>query len=120
MRLDLQTRDAFDAAIFYAEVFDWSRPPGGCTVDYAQDHIIVQAQGRTVATLYGGSDETGPDPRARPRWNVHFQVRDGEQAAASGVTAGGESSPLPTPAGTPDNAFLIRDPDGALFTLSGT
>ncbi|MEU2135391.1 hypothetical protein [Streptomyces sp. NPDC018352] len=61
MRLDLQTRDAFDAAIFYAEVFDWARPPGGCTVDYAQDHIIVQAAGRTVATLYGGGDETGPD-----------------------------------------------------------
>ncbi|MCT2546934.1 MULTISPECIES: VOC family protein [Streptomyces] len=119
VRLDLQTRDAFDAAIFYAEVFDWARPPGGCTVDYAQDHIIIQAQGRTVATLYGGSDENGPDPRVRPRWNVHFQVRDGEQAAAAAVTAGGESSSLPTPAGTPDNAFLIRDPDGALFTLSG-
>ncbi|WP_406162831.1 MULTISPECIES: hypothetical protein [unclassified Streptomyces] len=46
-------------------------------------------------------------------------MRDGEQAAAAAVTAGGESSPVPTPAGTPDSAFLIRDPDGALFTLSG-
>ncbi|MEU2674816.1 hypothetical protein ABZ622_39500 [Streptomyces sp. NPDC007164] len=39
VRLDLQTRDAFDAAIFYEEVFNWARPPGGCTVAYAQDHI---------------------------------------------------------------------------------
>ncbi|GAA1329537.1 VOC family protein [Streptomyces sanglieri] len=119
VRLDLQTRDVFDAAIFYAEVFDWARPPGGCTVDYAQDHIIVQAQGRTVATLHGGGDETGPDPRVRPRWNVHFRVRDGEQTAAAAVAAGGESSPVPTPADAPDSAFIIRDPDGALFTLSG-
>ncbi|MFB7209006.1 hypothetical protein [Streptomyces sp. NPDC056255] len=34
-RLDLQTRNAFDASIFYAEIFDWARPPGGCTVGYA-------------------------------------------------------------------------------------
>ncbi|WP_329584748.1 MULTISPECIES: VOC family protein [unclassified Streptomyces] len=119
VRLDLQTRDAFDAAIFYAEVFDWARPPGGCTVDYAQDHIIVQAQGRTVATLRGGGDETGPDPRVRPWWNVHFRVRDSEQASAAAVTAGGESSPVPPPADAPDNAFIIRDLDGALFSLSG-
>ncbi|MER5619139.1 VOC family protein [Streptomyces sp. NPDC002215] len=119
VRLDLKTRDAFDAAIFYAEVFDWARPPGSCTVDYAEDHIIVQAAGRTVATLYGGSDETGPDPRIRPRWNVHFRVRDGEQAAAAAAAAGGESSPFPSPVGAPDGAFLLRDPDGALFTLAG-
>ncbi|MFF8717185.1 VOC family protein [Streptomyces sp. NPDC015184] len=114
-----KTRDAFDAAIFYAEVFDWARPSGGCTVDYAQDHIIVQAAGRTVATLHGGSDETGPDPRIRPRWNVHFRVGDGEQAAAAALAAGGESSPVSSPVGAPDGAFLIRDPDGALFTLTG-
>ncbi|MEL5959358.1 VOC family protein [Streptomyces sp. CLV115] len=119
VRLDLQTRDAFDAAIFYAEVFDWARPPGGCTVDYARDHIIVQAGGRTVATLYGGSDETGPDPRVRPRWNVNFRVREGERAAAAATAAGGESSPSPSPAGTPASTFLIRDADGALFTLTG-
>ncbi|MFJ2588531.1 VOC family protein [Streptomyces sp. NPDC087538] len=119
VRLDLWTRDAFDAAIFYAEVFDWARPPGGCTVEYAQDHIIVQAAGRTVATLRGGGDEAGPDPRVRPRWNVHFRVRDSEQAAAAAVMAGGESLPVPSPAGAPDGAFTIRDPDGALFSLSG-
>ncbi|WP_406156449.1 VOC family protein [Streptomyces sp. NBC_01005] len=50
VQLDLWTRDVFDAVIFYAEVFDWARPPGGCTVDYAQDHIVIQAAGRTVAT----------------------------------------------------------------------
>ncbi|MET8746686.1 VOC family protein [Streptomyces sp. NPDC004728] len=118
-RLDLQTRNAFDAAIFYAEIFDWARPPGGCTVDYAQDHIIVQAAGHTVATLYGGGLEAEPDPDVRPRWNVDFHVDDSRKAAAAAVTAGGRSSPAPTAADAPDNAFTICDPDGAFFTLSG-
>ncbi|MFB6987913.1 VOC family protein [Streptomyces sp. NPDC056178] len=65
-RLDLQTRDAFEAAIFYAEIFDWAQPPGGCTVDYAQDQVLIQAAGDTVATLRGGGIETDPDPRIRP------------------------------------------------------
>ncbi|GGT64522.1 hypothetical protein GCM10010207_74640 [Streptomyces atratus] len=63
-RLDLQTRDAFEATIFYAEIFDWAQPPGGCTVDYAQDHVLIQAVGHTVATLRGGGID--PDPRIRP------------------------------------------------------
>ncbi|MFD0629296.1 VOC family protein [Streptomyces sanglieri] len=118
VQLDLWTRDVFDAVIFYAEVFGWARPTGGCTVDYAQDHIMIQAAGRTVATLRGGGDETGPDPELRPRWNVGFRVRDSKRAAAAAVTAGGESSPVSSPADAPD-AFIIRDPDGALFTLPG-
>ncbi|WP_405752817.1 VOC family protein [Streptomyces sp. NBC_00012] len=118
VRLDLLTRDAFDAAIFYAEVFDWARPPGGCTVDYAQDHIMVQAQGRTVATLRGEGAETDLDPGRRPRWNVGFLVTDSEQTAAAAVLAGGASSPVPYPADAPSNAFRIRDCDGALFTVS--
>ncbi|MFF4082027.1 VOC family protein [Streptomyces sp. NPDC087218] len=119
VRLDLRTRDAFDAAIFYAEVFDWARPPGGCTVDYAQDHIIVQASGRTVATLRGGSVEDAPDPKVRPRWNVDFHVRDSGRSAAAAVAAGGESSPVPSLTGAPEDACVIRDSDGALFTVSG-
>ncbi|MCX5115376.1 VOC family protein [Streptomyces sp. NBC_00378] len=119
VRLDLRTRDAFDAAIFYAEVFGWARP-GGCTVEYAQDHIVVQTGGRTVATLYGGGDETDPDPGIRPRWNIDFDVEDSKQAAAAAVTAGGESSLASSPAGAPSTAFAIRDCDGALFTVSDT
>ncbi|MGW2177457.1 VOC family protein [Streptomyces sp. NPDC001732] len=119
VRLDLRTRDAFDAAIFYAEVFDWARPPGGCTVDYAQDHIVVQAAGRTVATLRGGGVEDAPDPKVRPRWNVDFRVQDRGRAAAAAVAAGGESSPVPSLTGAPEDACVIRDSDGALFTVSG-
>ncbi|MEU9314822.1 VOC family protein [Streptomyces sp. NPDC048295] len=118
-RLDLQTRHAFEAAIFYAEIFGWAEPPGICTVDYAQDHVRVQAEGRTVATLRGGGIETAADPRIRPRWVVDFRVEDSGRAAAAAVDAGGESSLVPARDGPSKDAFIIRDPDGALFTVSG-
>ncbi|MFF2959184.1 VOC family protein [Streptomyces sp. NPDC057963] len=117
-RLDLQTRHAFEAAIFYAEVFDWAQPPGGCMVDYAQDHVVIQLAGHTVATLRGGGIETAPDPKIRPRWIVDFHVRDSEKAAAAAVAAGGESSAVPSLADEAKGAFIIRDPDGSLFTVS--
>ncbi|MFE6664826.1 VOC family protein [Streptomyces sp. NPDC057697] len=118
-RLDLQTRHAFEAAIFYAEVFGWAEQPGGCTVDYAQDHVRVALEGRTVATLRGGGVETAADPRIRPRWIVDFRVEDSARAAATAVDDGGESSWVPVCDGPPKDAYIVRDPDGALFTVSG-
>ncbi|MEV6162144.1 VOC family protein [Streptomyces sp. NPDC052052] len=121
-RLDLETRDAFEAAIFYAEVFDWAQPPGGCTVDYAHDHVLVQCAGRTVATLHGQVPGTDPDPAVRPRWVIDFRVEDGKEAAAAAVMAGGESEPTPSPVGGPRDtpSFIIHDREGARFTVSGT
>ncbi|MGW2086385.1 VOC family protein [Streptomyces sp. NPDC001880] len=118
-RLDLQTRHAFEAAIFYAEVFGWAEPPGSCTVDYAQDHVRVKLEGRTVATLRGGGIETAADPSIRPRWVVDFRVEDSARAATAAVDAGGESSLVPARDGPSKDAFIVRDPDGALFTVSG-
>ncbi|MET7859858.1 VOC family protein [Streptomyces sp. NPDC005318] len=117
-RLDLQTRDAFEAAIFYAEVFDWAKPPGDCTVDYADDHVLVEVAGHTVATLWGGGVETAPDPKIRPRWIVDFHVEDSKRAAAAAVAAGGDASPAPPLGRSSKDAFIIRDPDGGLFTVS--
>ncbi|MET7860066.1 VOC family protein [Streptomyces sp. NPDC005318] len=118
-RLDLQTRDAFEAAIFYAEIFDWAKPQGGCTVNYAQDHVLIQVAGHTVATLCGGAIETAPDPKIRTRWIVDFRVEDSKQFAAAAITAGGESSPIPSLSGSSAEAsFIIRDPHGGLFTVS--
>lgn len=119
-RLDLQTHHAFEAAIFYAEVFDWARPPQGCTVDYAHDHVVVQAAGRTVATLRGGGVDTDPDPKVRPRWIVDFFVKDSKRAAADAIAAGGSVSLVPATGGSSQDGFVIRDPDGALFSVSGS
>ncbi|MGW6204232.1 VOC family protein [Streptomyces sp. NPDC055089] len=117
--LDLMTRHAFEAAMFYAGIFDWAKPSGGCTVEYAQDHVMVQVAGHTVATLRGGGVESAPDPKMRPRWVVDFHVEDSRAAAAAADAAGGQSSPAPPPLGCSKDTYVIRDPGGALFTVSG-
>ncbi|MFF4602875.1 VOC family protein [Streptomyces sp. NPDC001339] len=117
--LELRTRDAFEAAIFYAEVFDWaSEQPGGCAVTYEDDQVIVHDGTHVVATLRGGAVEAAPDPRVRPRWHVHFPVDDIEKVVAAAVAAGGTVTPVtPTPDGESVQA-VIRDPDGGLFTVT--
>ncbi|WP_330241900.1 VOC family protein [Streptomyces sp. NBC_00525] len=114
-RVDLQSRHAFEAAIFYAEVFDWTRPHSRCSVDYAQDRVLVRAGGHTVVTVRGGGVENDPDPRLRARWVIDFLVADSRRTAAEAVAAGGEATPVE---GLPETAYVICDPEGALFTVS--
>ncbi|NGO84261.1 VOC family protein [Streptomyces sp. 196(2019)] len=118
--LELRTGHAFDAAIFYAEVFGWDPlEPDGCEVGYAyrRDTVVVRYRGHTVATLRGGGDGASPDPRLRPSWHVRFQVDDLTAATEAARKAGGEVSP---PAVSPDDGpeSMIEDPGGALFTIS--
>ncbi|MFF7340853.1 VOC family protein [Streptomyces sp. NPDC008163] len=114
-RVDLQSRHAFEAAIFYAEVFGWAKPQSRCAVDYAEDRVLVRAGGHTVVTLRGGGVENAADPLVRARWIVDFLVPDSGRAAEAAVAAGGEATPVE---GVPGTAFVLRDPEGALFTVS--
>lgn len=114
-RVDLQSRHVFDAAVFYAEVFGWARPHSRCSVDYAQERVLVRAGGHTVVTLRGGGVENDPDPRVRARWVVDFFVEDSRETAAAAVAAGGEAAPA---SGLTGAAYVICDPEGALFTVS--
>ncbi len=69
--LELRTRDAFDAAIFYGEVLEWAcGQTGCCEVAYVEENNRIQLRhaGRTVARLHGGSLAATPDPALRPRW----------------------------------------------------
>ncbi|MFG2288451.1 VOC family protein [Streptomyces sp. NPDC048595] len=119
--LELRTRDAFEAAIFYAEVFGWaSKEPGGCDVTYEDDQVIVRDGTHTVATLHGGAVESAPDPRVRPRWHVHFPVRDIEKVTAAAVAAGGTATPVAPVAEGAGRQAVIRDPDGGIFTVTAT
>lgn len=115
-RLELRTRDAFAAAIFYAEVFGWASETGRCEVDYQYDAVVVLVDGRTVATLRGGAVESAPDPHIRPRWHVSFAVGDVDEAVKTAVAAGGALaiSPSDDPFGRTAELF---DPEGGLFTV---
>ncbi|MGH3312798.1 MAG: VOC family protein [Streptomyces sp.] len=116
-RLELRTRDAFAAAIFYAEVFEWATGEGRCEVDYQHEAVVVRVDGRAVATLRGGAVESAPDPHIRPRWHVSFYVDDVDGAAKAAVEAGGAVAMAPSDSPFGRTASLF-DPEGGLFTVT--
>ncbi|WP_260220853.1 VOC family protein [Streptomyces gossypii] len=117
-QLELRTRDAFAAAIFYGEVFEWAaNRPDHCDVDYQHGAVVVRVGQHTVATLRGGGVESAPDPKIRPRWHVCFTVDDVEAAVRAAVKAGGTVTEEPSN-GLGGRSAGLRDPDGGLFTVA--
>ncbi|GAA4656853.1 VOC family protein [Streptomyces buecherae] len=116
--LELRTRDAFAAAIFYGEVLRWAVPgEAGCEVDYAQGQVLVSDGTHAVAGLRGGAIEEAPDPSIRPRWHVYFPCSDVDTSMKAAVAAGG-SVVQPPRAGAHGYEATLRDPDGGLFTVT--
>ncbi|MEU9255437.1 VOC family protein [Streptomyces sp. NPDC048270] len=119
--LELHTKNAFDAALFYGRVLEWTDDDaGGCEVFYEQDQVVLRHGGQAVARLNSGPVETSsPRPQLRPRWRVHFKVPDLATARATVLEYGGSivSDDL-RPGGT--GHVTVRDPDGGLFTLDPT
>lgn len=113
----LLARDAFESAIFYGEILDWAADRAGCCeVSYVEDAVQLHREGRVLARLTSGADPTSDNPLLHPRWHVHFGVEDVEGTARTaqrlGATLLGERF---TPRG---REASLRDPDGAIFTLS--
>jgi predicted enzyme related to lactoylglutathione lyase len=117
-RLDLQTRDVFDAAVFYGEVLGWAAAEG-IDVAYRDDHVLVKLEDRVILSMRGGGVQTSPLAHLRPRWLVNFAVDDIERAVSSAMSAGG-SRPQPSPANWTSKGFsrTLQDPDGSLFSLT--
>ncbi|MFF9689791.1 VOC family protein [Streptomyces sp. NPDC014623] len=117
-RLDLQTRDVFDAAMFYGQVFEWAAEPD-IEVVYRHDHVEVDRGGQAVLSLHGGAEQASVQAHSRPRWLVTFAVDDVERAASAAIDAGG-SKPRTSAASWAPQGFsrTLQDPDGGLFTLN--
>ncbi|MEV0575188.1 VOC family protein [Streptomyces sp. NBC_01463] len=117
-RLDLQTRDVFDAAKFYGPVFDWPTK-ADMEVSYRDGHVMVEQGGQVVLSLCGGGAPSAEQPPLRPRWLVNFPVDDVERAVAAAIGAGG-TRPQASAASWSPKGFsrTLQDPDGGLFTLS--
>ncbi|MGR4879457.1 VOC family protein [Streptomyces sp. LARHCF249] len=115
--LELRTRDAFDAALFYGEVLGWSEGGlGCCEASYEEDQVVLRAEGEAVARLNSGPVETGAEkPHERPRWLIHFKVHDVERAQAAAVAHG--ATAVSDSSETVRGQITLRDPQGALFTL---
>ncbi|WP_449486313.1 VOC family protein [Streptomyces avidinii] len=115
--LELRTRDAFAAAIFYGEVLGWAgEEPDCCTVSYEHDHVVLRHHRDTVARISGGALEEDPDPQVRPRWHVHFVVPDLEAAAEAAVRMGGRTA-SPVENSRVSRWMVLADAEGALFTV---
>ncbi|MDA5146828.1 MULTISPECIES: VOC family protein [Streptomyces] len=108
----LHTRDAFDAAIFYGEIFEWASGQGCCEVRYEGDEVVLRHEGQVVARIESGALGAAPDPAVRPHWQVHFAVEDVTACARAAERHGGSVLSLGA-----DEAVL-RDADGAQFTVT--
>ncbi|WP_030567632.1 VOC family protein [Streptomyces aureocirculatus] len=111
----LHTRDAFDAAIFYAEVLGWeSTETGCCEVRYEDNEVVLRSRGDVVARIHSGAVEAAPDPTVRPRWEIHFAVADVAACVRAAQANGGSA----VYEGTGMEEAILRDPDGARFIVS--
>lgn len=117
--LELRTRDAFESAIFYGEVLEWATDRAGCCeVSYEEEQVVLRQGGEPVARLNSGPVEPGSySPYTRPRWHVHFRVPQLEPAVEAALALGGRTVSEVDSSGS-ERWVALRDPDGALFTLT--
>ncbi|MFJ4776003.1 VOC family protein [Streptomyces sp. NPDC088762] len=117
--LELRTRDAFDAAIFYGGVLEWATGREGCCeVSYEEDQVVLRQSGEPVARLNSGPvDAAAPTPQARPRWHVHFRVPDLDEAIDAATAFGGRTVSAVASNAT-ERWVTLEDAEGALFTLN--
>ncbi|CAM5590543.1 VOC family protein [Streptomyces hirsutus] len=110
----LHTRDAFDAAIFYGEVFDWGVTGQGHTeVVYEGDEVVLRGDGQVLACIESGALGSAPDPTIRPHWQRALQragrgrlrPRERQRHGGSVVTVR-------------DDEAVLRDNEGAVFTVT--
>ncbi len=116
--LELRTRDAFEAALFYGQVFGWdSQERERCDVRFEHDRVVLHIDGKAVAGLRGGAIEAAPDPNVRPRWRVYFCVKDVDEVAERAAELGGGvlSPSTDTPYG---RIAALRDPEGGIFSVA--
>ncbi|MFD6991824.1 VOC family protein [Streptomyces sp. NPDC059943] len=116
--LELRTRDAVTAGRFYSLTLGWE-PEGEGKLRLAreEDRSVLLDGDEPLALIRGGAVQAAPDPQIRPRWHVHFSVKDVEAAVETALASGGSLVPRPDASAEVDEATL-RDPDGALFTVT--
>ncbi|MEU3184210.1 VOC family protein [Streptomyces sp. NPDC006923] len=121
--LELRTRDTADAARFYSQVLGWApEADGGLTLTHKDDHAVLRQNEHVVAKIRGGAEQAVADPQKRPRWHVYFRVPEVSGSLKAALNGGGALASTPDGAASPDGSTqreaTLRDPDGALFTVT--
>ncbi|MEO8693712.1 MAG: VOC family protein [Acidimicrobiales bacterium] len=133
---DLHTGDTEAAKAFYARVFGWEADDldlgGGQTSTMWRrpgygDHLAatvdpdIHDRQAAISAPPGFADAIAwlapLDDREQPHWHVTFAVADRDEAVASALRLG--ATDLPGPMDTAwTKATIVRDPQGATFTVS--
>ncbi|MDH6114899.1 putative enzyme related to lactoylglutathione lyase [Kitasatospora sp. MAP12-15] len=113
--IELRTRDAFEAALFYGEVFAWdARDPRQLEVRWEHDRVVLRTEGRSVAALARLADDTGVEDR--PAWHVYFSVAATDSSVAQALALG--ASAITPATDTPYGRVAhLNDPQGGRFSL---
>lgn len=119
--LELRTRDTADAARFYGQVLGWApETDGGFTLAHEEDdHAVLRQEEHVVARIRSGAVQATADPQARPRWHVYFRVPEVAASVEAAVKGGGRLIE-PAEPGSSLREATLRDPDGALFTVTSS
>ncbi|MFD3523310.1 VOC family protein [Streptomyces sp. NPDC058653] len=116
--LELCTRDAAAAGRFYSLTLGWEpEGEGKLRLVREEDRAVLLDGEEPLARIRGGAVQASPDPQLRPRWHVHFNVRDVDAAVEAALASGG-SLVVRTDASAEVAEATLRDPDGALFTVT--
>jgi predicted enzyme related to lactoylglutathione lyase len=112
--IELRTKDAFDSALFYGEVFAWdNRTPGVFDVRYENERVVLRSDGQSVAAMVAATD-----PEARPGWHVYFSVADADESAELAERLGADV--LGEVRDSPYGRWAdLRDPHGGRFSVLG-
>jgi uncharacterized protein len=136
---DLHTHDPGAAAEFYAAVFGWEatpvdfgfgesmmwRRPGYGDFLATHDPSLRERHGQpgvpagfsdAIGWMAPPTGESGPD--ARPHWHVTFASADTDAAVETATKLGGSIVAPPSDAGGVAKIATLRDPQGAVFTVS--
>ncbi|MFI9270836.1 VOC family protein [Kitasatospora sp. NPDC052896] len=114
---ELRARDAFQAAVFYGQVFEWDRrDQTRYEVRYENDRVVLRIDGRSTAAICGGATGAADEPLKWPHWHIYFAVTDADETTRLAVELGGEVAVAPedSPYG---RIASLHDPQGGLFSV---
>lgn len=109
---ELVTRDHERAAEFYTGLFGWGRQ--AMDVGNTVYTTFTNGDGAPAAGLLQMTEEWGQIP---PHWMTYFSVADCDASAARAAELGGEISVQPTDIAPIGRFSVIRDPQGAAFSI---
>jgi predicted enzyme related to lactoylglutathione lyase len=105
---ELQTRDVEGARAFYGAALGWAYDAD------ANGYVTCKQGDRAQAGMMKMDDSWGDVP---PNWSIYFMVEDVEASVAKAQELGGAVLVPPTPAGELGKFSIIKDPQGAVFSL---